>query len=424
MPLKNADITAALSGGSAVKLSDGHSLYFVTNGRGAGSWVYEYRDAGRLRSKGLGSVAEVSVAVARRLREDFRADRRNGTLPTIASPPTAPIPTAAGGHGTASVHGSRQPLAVVTGKPLREACRTYVSQHASEWKDRGAQYWALVTNHGGPLADKLLPAITRDDVAAVLRPIWRGPTTGAGMKLRGFLDHVFAANDIEPNVATWDRLQHVLPRDTVATVSHAALPSADVPMIMAELAACSGPAAEVARALRFCVLTATRTQETIDCNWSEIHIDGVNGYSGPTWLIPAARMKKGREHAIPLSAEMLALLGEPKASGRVFTTSNTVSGAINPTSMLKLLKKLRADVTCHGFRSSFASWAEAQKGFSTKAIDLCLAHVEGNRTRRAYLRAELWNERRALMNAWAAFALTAAYTSLRPSIRLPQETHS
>src|ERR1700681_3593842 len=54
MPLKNADITAALSGGSAVKLSDGHSLYFVTNGRGAGSWVYEYRDAGRLRSKGLG----------------------------------------------------------------------------------------------------------------------------------------------------------------------------------------------------------------------------------------------------------------------------------------------------------------------------------------------------------------------------------
>jgi integrase len=120
-------------------------------------------------------------------------------------------------------------------------------------------------------------------------------------------------------------------------------------------------------------------------------------------------MKKGREHAIPLSAEMLALLGEPKASGRVFTTSNTVSGAINPTSMLKLLKKLRADVTCHGFRSSFASWAEAQKGFITKAIDLCLAHVEGNRTRRAYLRAELWDERRALMNAWAAFALTAAY---------------
>src|SRR6202163_5078491 len=100
MPLKNADITAALSGGSAVKLWAGHSLYFVTNGRGAGSWVYEYRDAGRLRSKGLGSVADVSAAGARRLREDFPADRRNGTLPTIASPPTAapPAPTAVAGE--------------------------------------------------------------------------------------------------------------------------------------------------------------------------------------------------------------------------------------------------------------------------------------------------------------------------------------
>jgi integrase len=394
MPLKNADITAALKSGTAAKLSDGHSLYFITNGRGAGSWVYEFRDAGKLRSKGLGPAADVSVSEARRKREDFRADRRNGvaSLPTIASPPTA----------------ARQAPTAVAGKPLREACRTYVSQHASEWKDRGAQYWAAVTNHCGPLADKLLPAITRDDVAAVLRPIWRGPTTGAGMKLRGFLEHVFAANDIEPNVATWERLQHVLPRDTVATVSHAALPSADVPMIMAELAACSGPAAEVARALRFCVLTATRTQETVDCDWSEIHMSGVNGYSGPTWLIPASRMKKGREHAIPLTAEMLALLGTSRKTGRVFTTGNTASGAINPTSMLKLLKKLRPGVTCHGFRSSFASWAEAQKVYSTKAIDLCLAHVEGNRTRRAYLRAALWDERRALMGAWAAFSIPAA----------------
>ena len=99
MPLKNADITAALIGGSAVKLSDGHSLYFVTNGGGAGSWVYEYRDAGRLRSKGLGSVADVSVAVARRLREDFRTDRRNGTLrrsPARRLPPY-PRPRAAMG---------------------------------------------------------------------------------------------------------------------------------------------------------------------------------------------------------------------------------------------------------------------------------------------------------------------------------------
>jgi integrase len=339
-----------------------------------GRRVYEYRDSGKLRSKGLGSAADVSASEARRLREDFRAERRNGAvvLPMIASPPTA----------------AHQAPTAVAGKPFREACRTYVSQHASEWKDRGAQHWAAITNHCGPLADVPLTVVTRDQIADVLRPMWRGPTTGAGMKLRGFLEHVFAANDIEPNPATWDRLQHVLSHETVATVNHSSLPSAGVPALMAELAACIGPAAEIARALRFCILTATRTQETIDCDWSEIHMNGVAGtdYTGPTWVIPTARMKKGREHAIPLAAEMLALLGTLAKSGRVFATSNTASGAINPTSMLKLLKKLRPDVTCHGFRSSFASWPEAQKGCSTKAIDLCLAHVEGNRTRRAYLR--------------------------------------
>jgi integrase len=70
--------------------------------------------------------------------------------------------------------------------------------------------------------------------------------------------------------------------------------------------------------------------------------------------------------------------------------------------MQKLLRKLRSDVTVHGFRSSFASWAEAQR-FSAKAIDLALSHQEGNRTRRAYLRAELWPERRKLMEAWSKF---------------------
>ena len=161
-------------------------------------------------------------------------------------------------------------------------------------------------------------------------------------------------------------------------------------------------------------ITATRTQETVDMDWSEVHMRGVaeTDYTGPTWLIPASRMKKGREHAIPLTAEMLALLGTPKQSGRVFVATNTASGAINQGSQLKLLKKLRppvpasgqGSVTVHGFRSTFASWAETQK-VGTKTIDLCLAHQEKDATRRAYLRAELWDERRALMDAWAAFAV-------------------
>ena len=137
-----------------------------------------------------------------------------------------------------------------------------------------------------------------------------------------------------------------------------------------------------------------------------MHLNGIkstqrNGkvieYDGPTWLIPASRTKKSREHGVPLSAQMLALMGAPKASGLVFTTTNTASGAVNVGSLLKLLKKLRpnVEITTHGFRATFATWAEQQKTYSTKAIDLCLAHQWGTATTRAYHRADLYDERRA-----------------------------
>jgi integrase len=186
-----------------------------------------------------------------------------------------------------------------------------------------AQYSAAFAKHCGKLAGLPLTAISRDQVADVLRPFWRRPTAGTGMKVRSLLEHVFAANDIEPNPATWSRLQHILSRETVATNNHEAMAPADVPALMAEQAACEGQAGEVARALRFCILTATRTQETLDMDSSEVHMNGVAGsdYIGPTWLIPGARMKKGREHAVPLTSEMLALIGRPLANGRATTAT-------------------------------------------------------------------------------------------------------
>ena len=252
------------------------------------------------------------------------------------------------------------------------------------------RHWANVKNHVGDLLSLPLPMISREQIAAVLTPIWKGPTVGVGFKLRGFLERVFNANDVSPNPATWERLRHLL-----SDVEHRpAMPFGDVPAFMAGLD--DGP---LSAALRFTILSACRTQEVLDMDWSEVE--------GDMWIIPAARMKQGREHAVPLTPEMLAVLGKPQKAGRVFVTSNTASGAINPGSLLKYLKKLRPGVTTHGFRASFASWAEAQR-YSTKTIDLCLAHVEGNRTRRAYLRAELWDERRALMAAWAAFAVSGS----------------
>ena len=88
----------------------------------------------------------------------------------------------------------------------------------------------------------------------------------------------------------------------------------------------------------------------------------------------------------------------------MFRVTNTKTGFVNPCSPLNILKKFRPQAKTHGCRTSFGSWAETRPGYPIKAIDLCLSHQERDKTRRSYLRATLWNERRSLMVEWARFA--------------------
>src|SRR4029077_6386274 len=115
------------------------------------------------------------------------------------------------------------------------------------------------------------------------------------------------------NPAAWKTIGNVLPARGGAKVHHAALPYADVPAFMAELAKREGIAA---RALMFTILTAARSGETRGARWSEIDS------TAKTWANPAARMKAGHEHVVPLSQPVLNLLAalprEGGAGGFVF----------------------------------------------------------------------------------------------------------
>ena len=102
----------------------------------------------------------------------------------------------------------------------------------------------------------------------------------------------------------------------------------------------------------------------------------------------------------------IALLGTPRRAGRVFNVTNTGTGGIHKDGLLQHLRKYRkGGVTVHGFRSSFATWAE-DAGHKPNVIEAALAHQKGDATTRAYLRSKLLPARRALMDAWAAFART------------------
>ncbi len=118
--------------------------------------------------------------------------------------------------------------------------------------------------------------------------------------------------------------------------------------------------------------------------------------AGDTWIIPPHRMKEktNKEHRVPLTPAMLALLGE-RGDGLIFTTGER--------HMLELLQRLRLGFTVHGLRSTLADWA-AKQGYSMDLRQTALAHAPGDQKNRAYQRDELCEERRPMMEAWADFA--------------------
>ena len=177
---------------------------------------------------------------------------------------------------------------------------------------------------------------------------------------------------------------------------HASLPSAEIPEFMRGL---RGHEGIVARALEFTVLTAARLGEVLGSRWSEI--------AGEVWTVPATRMKGGREHRVPLSDQAAQLIEAlPRTSSHIFPGEHSGSRIPNNATW-KLLRRMgRADITVHGFRSSFRDWAAETTAHPNHVVEMALAHALGNAVEAAYRRGDLFEKRRRLMEDWARYCGT------------------
>jgi integrase len=159
-------------------------------------------------------------------------------------------------------------------------------------------------------------------------------------------------------------------------------------------------ASGASRALKFLIMTATRTGEVIGARWNEIDLDE------KIWVVPAARMKAGREHRVPLSAAAVAVLErmkEIRESDFVFAGGKKGKPLSN-MAMLAVLKRTgRSDLTAHGFRSSLRDWVAERTNFPREVAETALAHTVGDKVEAAY---RLLQKRRQLMEAWARFCGT------------------
>jgi len=155
-----------------------------------------------------------------------------------------------------------------------------------------------------------------------------------------------------------------------------------------------------ARALEFLIHTAARTGEALGARWSEIDL------TDKTWTVPAARMKGGREHRVPLTKPVLDLLSKlPRQSGNHLVFIGRAGGGLSHSALPWVMDRLGVSgvTTIHGFRSSFSNWCHEQTAHSAHTIEISLAHNVGTEVERAYRRTDMIAKRRQLMEQWSKF---------------------
>jgi integrase len=134
----------------------------------------------------------------------------------------------------------------------------------------------------------------------------------------------------------------------------------------------------------------------LGAKWGEI--------DGTTWTIPAARMKTKIAHVVPLSPAAIAVLDKvrPLHSPNDWVFPSRASKLSN-MAMLMCLKRLKSDLTVHGFRSTFRDWAADKTDYPHEIVEAALAHTVSNDVVCAYRRTSFFDKRAALMREWADY---------------------
>ena len=380
--------------------ADGGGLYLSISSEGRRRWVFLFTWHGKLREAGVGSAGKggVSLKDAREKAAEGRKLVESGVDPIAywSKPEAEAVPT------------------------FGKIADDFIESHRGSWRnEKHAAQWAMtLTTYCEAIHHLPVDKVDTAAVLSTLKPLWsRTPETASRLRgrIEAVLDAAKAKGHIgrnEANPAQWrGHLDKLLPRPSKLTRGHhAAMPYADVPAFIDEI---RRREATAARALEFCILTATRSSETLNARWVEFDLEG------KVWALPAARMKAGREHRVPLSARTLTILKEMKASaaGEYVFAGQRPGRPLSNMALDMFLRRAKSDYTTHGFRSSFRDWCGNETTFPRELAEHALAHVVGDQTEQAYRRGDALTRRRELMDAWAHYCEGEAGANVVPMKR-------
>ena len=369
---------------------DGNNLYLNVSRSLRKSWTCRVRvSGGHVRDIGLGAYPAVSLKEARQKRDVVALDAANGLDPLSE-------------RKAAEAEVAR--LQSMTFKKAALAC---FEMKQAEWKNgkHQDQWINTLTTYAFPIIGSMPVAdIEARHVVQCLKPIWLTKKETA-KRVRQRIDTVMrwakamGYRTGDNPAALEGNLEYLLPAQKQQVTHHPALQYEALPSFWKQLEEVQTASAD---ALRFLILTASRSGEVREATWDEVDFENA------LWSLPAARMKASKPHRVPLCDEAVRLLEKRRqlCSGQYVFEGQRAGNPISDMAMLSLMRKRFPQINAvpHGFRSTFRDWAENQS-YPHRAVEYCLAHTVRNKTEAAYQRDDLLSIRRKIMTDYGSMTI-------------------
>ena len=377
-------------------------LYLYVVDSGARSWVLRTTVGSKRRHMGLGGFPEVPLAKAK---EKARAAKEQITQG---------IDPIAQRIAIASSLKAQQATEIT----FEKAAQAYIEAHGESWKSpkHRAQWSATLMTYAYPhFGNLLVKDVAQEHVLKALEPIWKTKTETA-TRLRGRIESILDWATVRKyrtgdNPARWKgHLDKLLPAPgKIQKVEHhKALPASQMPAFIKDLRTREGLAA---RALEFAILCASRSGEVRGAQWAEIDMGQA------IWVIPAERMKAGKEHRVPLSVQALQLLKSiPKSEAGDWVFTSATGKPLSDMALTTVLRRMKVDAVPHGFRSTFRDWAGEMTNHPRDVAEQALAHTLENKVEAAYRRGDALEKRRLMMQEWADYCDASTRAEQAPKL--------
>jgi len=374
------------------RYADGNGLYLIVDDSGSKRWELRTVVQKKRTDIGLGGLSLVSLAEAREEAATLRKIARKGGDPLAERRKAkAKVPT------------------------FKEAAKIVHEEHSATWKSKkhAAQWLNTLKEYSFPLfGDRPVDQVGTPEVLNALSKIWlTKPETARRVRQRigTILDWAKAAGHRSGDNPI-NGIERGLPKQPKGQKHHAALPYSEINSFIVALRK-SETNESTRLAFEFLILTATRTSEVINAKWPEIDL------GKKAWTIPAERMKAYKIYRVPLSDRCIEILERAKEISDGGTYVFSGRSGLQPLStmvFLMVIRRMRKNITAHGFRSTFRDWAAEKTNFSRQVCEMALAHTVSDKVEAAYLRGDLFEKRRQLMATWAAFVTSEPNANIVP----------